>query len=259
MYSGLEYRNRSIVGLIVVLALLFFCGNVAKDSHDAMEAARLEAEAQKGKDEEEKRVIDPNKPMIALTFDDGPGKYTMQLLEQLEKYQARASFFMLGLCIEEYPEEIQKMQELGCDIGNHTMNHKRLAKLDDAKIAREIRLPNKMLKKIIGQEATFVRPPYGVMNEVVQEKAGAPIVMWSVDTRDWETKKVSAVKKHVLSTVQDGDIVLLHDIHETTVKAAMELIPTLIKKGYQLVTVSEMAEARGVELENGEVYYHFRK
>ena len=244
-----------------MLALLFFCGYVARDSHEEMEAMRLEAEkkAEQEKQDEEKRVIDPEKPMIALTFDDGPGQYTMQLLKQLEKYQARASFFMLGLCIEDYPEEIQKMQELGCDIGNHTTNHKNLTKLKAKEIKKEFLTTNVMLENIIGQGATMVRPPYGAVDKKVQKNVDAPIVMWSVDTMDWDLKDAKKVQKHILKTVKDGDIILLHDIHETTVEAMKHVIPKLIEQGYQLVTVTEMAQARGVELENGVQYFEFHR
>ena len=183
----------------------------------------------------------------------------MQILKQLEKYQARASFFMLGLCIEDYPEEIQKMQELGCDIGNHTTNHKNLTKLKAKEIKKEFLTTNVMLENIIGQGATMVRPPYGAVDKKVQKNVDAPIVMWSVDTMDWDLKDAKKVQKHILKTVKDGDIILLHDIHETTVEAMKHVIPKLIEQGYQLVTVTEMAQARGVELENGVQYFEFHR
>lgn len=212
-----------------------------------------------GKFDKEKNKVNPTKPMIAITFDDGPGKFTMQLLEQLEKYNARATFFMVGTNVSRFPETVKKMKEIGCELGNHTTNHARLTELDVAGIQSEINVTNQAIQNIVGESATLVRPPYGAYNEVVQSVAGAPLAMWSVDTLDWETKNALQVRDYVLGTAQDGDIILLHDIHETTVQAAMEFIPVFIERGYQLVTVSEMAQARGITLENGQKYYEFRK
>lgn len=212
-----------------------------------------------GKFDNKKNKVNPAKPMIAITFDDGPGKFTMQLLEQLEKYNARATFFMVGTNVSRYPETVKKMKKIGCELGNHTTNHARLTELDVTGIQNEINITNQAIQNIIEESATLVRPPYGAYNEAVQSVAGAPLAMWSVDTLDWETKNAVQVRDYVLSTVQDGDIVLLHDIHETTVQAMMEVIPKLIEQGYQLVTVSEFAAARGIELENGQIYGNFRK
>jgi len=97
------------------------------------------------------------------------------------------------------------------------------------------------------------------VNEVVQSVAGVPIVLWSVDTLDWEFKDAGLIRDYVLNAVKDGDIVLMHDIYEATVQAAIELIPILQERGYQIVTVSEMARARGITLENGAKYYNFYK
>ena len=205
----------------------------------------------------EKNRINPTKPMLALTFDDGPGKYTMQLLACLEKYNARATFFLVGTNVKQYPDTIKKMNEIACEIGNHTMHHARLTQLDATGILAELKGTDDAIKEIIGRETTIIRPTYGVVNEAVQSNANAPLILWSVDTMDWETKDVAQVRDSVLRIVKDGDIVLFHDIHETTVQAMLEVIPKLIEQGYQLVTVSEMAMARGVELQDGMIYYSF--
>lgn len=212
-----------------------------------------------GKFDQEKNKVNPAKPMIAITFDDGPGPYTIQLLEVLEAYDARATFFMVGTNVSKYPETIKKMKEIGCELGNHTTHHARLTELDVPGIQNEIGVTNVEIQNIIGEAATLVRPPYGSYNEVVQSGVTFPLVMWSIDTRDWELKNVELVKNNVLNTVKDGEIILLHDIHETTVQAMLQVIPELINRGYQLVTVSEMAAARGVTLEAGQIYGHFRK
>ena len=255
MSSGLGSKIK-VAGLIIILVLLLFCAWM-----DVQERTKKATYAEDLHEEEVKpeRIIDPNKPMLALTFDDGPGKLTMQLLEQLEAYDARASFFMVGRNVPRYPEAVKKMSELGCDIGNHSVNHPKLTELETDSIEEEINGTNVEIQNIIGQGASMFRPPYGEADERVSTLAGAPLIMWSVDTRDWESKDVAAIRDYVLETVQDGDIVLLHDIHEATVQAAIECIPKLIENGYQLVTVSEMAAARGITLENGVKYYEFKK
>ena len=211
-----------------------------------------------GKFDSEKNKVNPAKPMVAITFDDGPSKFTMQLLEQLEAYNSRATFFMVGTNVPKYPETVKKMKEIGCELGNHTTNHPRLIQLDVAGIQYEIQSTNQAIQSVVGEAPTLMRPPYGAVNEVVQSVVGMPLAMWSVDTRDWEQKDMTFVKNYVLNAAKDGEIILLHDIHETTVQAVLQVIPELVNRGYQLVTVSEMAAARGVTLENGQKYYEFR-
>lgn len=208
----------------------------------------------------EEASIDPNKPMLALTFDDGPGEGTERILETLELYGAKATFFMLGPKAEKYPDTVKKMQELGCELGNHTYSHIALPQLTKKEIRREIRRTSEAVAAASGGAGTtLVRPPYGETDGSVRESVGAPIIMWSVDTLDWKTRDTKSTMKAVLNSAEDGDIVLMHDIHEPTVEATVQMIPQLIEKGYQLVTVSELAEARGITLEDGERYSQFYK
>ena len=243
-----------------MLALLLFCAwaDVQKRTREATNITG-EQDNEEPESTELTRVVDPNKLMIALTFDDGPSKFTMQLLEQLNTYGARATFFLVGENIPDYPDTIKKMQEIGCEIGNHTMQHARLTTLDDEGVLAQINGTNVELQAIINEGTKLLRPPYGSVDGRIEALAGGPLIMWSVDTNDWESKDVTAIQQHVLNEVKDGDIVLMHDIHETTVQAAIELIPQLIEQGYQLVTISEMAAARGVALEDGVKYYNFKK
>ena len=126
-------------------------------------------------------------------------------------------------------------------------------------IAMEINYTRDVINSVVGQTPTMVRPPYGAANELVQSVAEAPLMFWSVDTLDWELKDAGLIRDYVLNNVKDGDIVLMHDIYEATVQAAIELIPILQERGFQIVTVSEMARARGITLENGAKYYNFYK
>lgn len=202
-------------------------------------------------------AIDPSKPMVALTFDDGPGERTGELLNQLEKYNAHATFFMLGQKIDSNPKAVKKMKEIGCELGNHSYDHKKLALLDKKGINSQINRTNKKIKALTGNGATVMRPPYGSIGGVMRETLNLPMVLWNIDTLDWKTRDAKKTIRHVMKNVKDGDIILMHDIHSTSIDAALKLIPKLQKEGYQLVTVSELAAAKKVELKKGEKYTDF--
>lgn len=205
----------------------------------------------------EKSSIDPDEPMIALTFDDGPGKRTGELLDMLEKYDAHATFFMLGQKVSSYAAEVKKMKEIGCELGNHSYDHASLAKLDADGIKSEISKTNKAIKKAAGSEATVMRPPYGAINDTVKSNVGMPMILWNIDTLDWKTRDKEKNISAVMDSLKDGNIILMHDIHTETVDAALELIPKIEEAGYQMVTVSELAAAKGEKLKNGGRYSDF--
>lgn len=204
-----------------------------------------------------KAQIDPNKPMVALTFDDGPGKRTNEILDVLEEYNAHATFFMLGQKVPSFQKEVKKMKKIGCELGSHSYDHANLSKLDDEGIKKQMSDTNENLKKASGSFASVMRPPYGAINDTVKENVGSPMILWNIDTLDWKTRDVQKTIDAVMDHVEDGDIILLHDIHTETVDATIELIPKLEDAGYQLVTVSEMAAAKGVELKDGGKYTDF--
>lgn len=202
--------------------------------------------------------IDPEQPMIAITLDDGPGAYTDRVLDVLEEYNSHATFFMVGSNVTEtYASELQRMVELGCELGNHTTKHPDLNTLSAAQISAEMDTTTQRIVELVGQEPTVMRPPYGSANSFVAENVGLPMIFWNVDTMDWKTRDTDMIVEHILENTKDGDILLLHDIHETSVEALEIVIPLLVEQGYQLVTVSELAEARGVELIDGGRYYSF--
>lgn len=204
-------------------------------------------------------AVDPEKPMVALTFDDGPGPKTMELLGYLEEHSARATFFMLGQNVPRYESAVKKMAEIGCELGNHTYDHKDLTKLSVEEMKKQIQDTNQAVANAAGQNVTVMRPPYGSVNDKVEATVNLPMILWSIDTLDWETRDAKKTIKNVMDNVQDGDVILMHDIHAETIEAAKELIPKLQEKGYQLVTVSELAQARGVTLSTGKRYGRFRK
>ena len=201
--------------------------------------------------------IDPNKPMIALTFDDGPSKYTWDIVNTLQAHKARATFFVLGNRVPTHQAAIDNVLANHNEIASHSMAHKNLTKLSAVEMTGQIRPVDEALQQQHAYTPTLFRVPYGAKNESVQEtlKAeGKPIIGWSVDPYDWKVKDKDKVVEHILSHVQDGDIVLMHDIYQPTAEAVAELVPALQEKGYQLVTVSELAKFRNVSLEAGEYY-----
>lgn len=201
--------------------------------------------------------IDASKPMVALTFDDGPGERTGELLAQLEKYNAHATFFMQGKNIPGKEDFVKKMKETGCELGNHSYDHPQFTKLSADKIANQIGTTNDLIQQAAGSTATVMRPPYGAINDTVRSSVGLPMILWSIDTLDWKTRNAQSSIDTVMNDVQDGDVILMHDIHTESIDAALVLIPKLEEAGYQLVTVSEMAKAKGVALQNGEKYVDF--
>ena len=199
--------------------------------------------------------VDPTKPMVALTFDDGPSIYTKEILDQLEKYNAHATFFVVGERVSSYASTIKRAYNIGCEIGNHSWSHPNLASISVKSMKSEISRTDAAIEKVIGKKAALLRPPYGSVDSDVRKNAGKPLIHWSIDTLDWKTRNSSKTISSVLNNVRDGSIVLMHDIYSATRTAAVSLIPTLISRGYQLVTVSELAAYHGTNLKNGSVYY----
>ncbi len=195
------------------------------------------------------RYIDPNRPMVALTYDDGPyPKVSNRILNCLSKHDSVATFFMLGQNIKRYPKVVQRKAQLGMEIGSHTWSHPNLFELKNKEIKQEINKTNNALINACGQSATVFRPPYGNIDEKILKTVDMPAVLWSVDTLDWKSRKaksvVNIVKKEEKKNGLDGKVILMHSLYPSTAKATEMLVPWLKKKGYQLVTVSELLEYR---------------
>ena len=194
------------------------------------------------------------RPMIALTFDDGPGEYTETLLDTVEKYNIHVTFFMLGQNVEGRESTVQRMVQLGCEIGNHTWDHpsQTLPNMDLDSVVQEFQKTDDELVKACGQAATVCRAPYGAITEEQIAAVGKPFFMWSTDSLDWKLMDADADYNEIMnSDLSDGSIILMHDIHEPSVKCATEkLIPELVNEGYKLVTVSELAAAKDVTLQS---------
>ena len=194
------------------------------------------------------------RPMIALTFDDGPGEYTETLLDTVEKYNIHVTFFMLGQNVEGRESTVQRMVQLGCEIGNHTWDHpsQTLPNMDLDSVVQEFQKTDDELVKACGQAATVCRAPYGAITEEQMAAVGKPFFMWSTDSLDWKLMDADADYNEIMnSDLSDGSIILRHDIQEPSVKCASEkLIPELVNEGYKLVTVSELAAAKDVTLQS---------
>ncbi|MEY8353336.1 polysaccharide deacetylase family protein [Lachnospiraceae bacterium 54-53] len=214
-------------------------------------------ETQDGQQEGTGRQIDPERPMVALTFDDGPfAPVGNQIMDCLAQYGGKATFFVVGHRAASYRTELQRMAAEGHEIGNHTYEHKYLTKLNGTQIRSQITLCSDAVEAACGVRPALVRLPGGLKNRTVLENVQAPIIMWSIDTLDWKTRNAGKTVNAVLSQVRDGDIVLMHELYPQSGAAALELIPRLTEAGYQLVTVSEMARLRGGAAAGG-VYSHF--
>ena len=192
------------------------------------------------------------RPLIALTFDDGPGQYTDKLLDCLEENNAHATFFMLGQLVGQYPDEVKRMVELGCEIGNHSWDHQDMLNLSIEDVVKEFGDTDQALIDACGQDSTVIRPPYGDCNDEIISAVGKPFILWSIDSLDWKYLDADLDYNGIMndSNLGDGAVILMHDIHGPSVDAALRLIPDLIAQGYKLVTVSEMAEAKNVTLQN---------
>ena len=206
------------------------------------------------------RALDPNKPMVALTYDDGPRKGPSdRILDVMEKYGVVATFFEVGQSVDgiKGADKILKRElELGCEVGSHSYTHADLAKLSRAKIRKEVDKSTNAIKNACGQAPTVFRPPYGSVGKKTCKIIDLPCIMWAVDTWDWSSRNSKAVVKVIKKEKDlDGKVILMHSIYNSSAKATEKIVPWLIKKGYQLVTVSELIKYKyNEEPKNGKLY-----
>ena len=217
------------------------------------EDANLEVvPSDEGEGEEEP---DADTPVVALTFDDGPfTKVTNRIMDVLLEYEAGATFFVVGSRLEMYSDTLKRLYENGFEVASHTWSHKNLNKLTEKQITKEITRTLDGLKKYIPVENVLLRPPYGSADETVRGLAKTALINWSLDSEDWKSRDAEKIIEHVLDTVQDGDIILMHDLYECTAEAVEYLVPELIERGYRPVSVSELFRIKDIPLEEGILY-----
>ncbi|WP_433251700.1 polysaccharide deacetylase family protein [Streptosporangium sp. CA-135522] len=192
---------------------------------------------------------------IALTFDDGPGKYADKLLDTLKKYKAKATFFLEGQYVKSRPAFAKRMAVEGHDLGNHSYTHPHLRDVSDDKIREELIKTQDLVKQVTGKSPTMIRPPYGELDERVRTVAtemGLPIVLWNGGSRDWATRNEKAIYDEVLKNTKRDGVILMHDWVEQTVKVMPKLLAALQKEGYHVVAVSSLRGAK--DLKAADIY-----
>lgn len=229
--------------VLLILAGLF-SGRAGKENTDRPRQDELSADGggEPAAEETKARVIDPDKPMVALTFDDGPcGEYSPLILDCLEKNNAVATFFEIGCNVAKYPEIDKRAAELGCEIGSHSYYHNVLPGQSQEDIAEDQRLCREAFEKAISADPALIRPPQGSVVKSILNQYEQIFVGWSVDTQDWLYRDVDRTVNNVKQAGDlDGQVILMHSNYQESVQAAEILVPWLLEQGYQLVTVSEL-------------------
>lgn len=201
--------------------------------------------------------IDPSKPMIALTFDDGPSQYTPRILDILAQYGARATFCVVGNRVSARQDTVKRASDLGCEVIGHSWDHSDLSKLAPEEIQKELDDTSAAIEAATGVRPRLYRPPYGAVNDRVKSvsaASGYALITWTVDPLDWKTRDAAQVCEAILDEAQDRAIVLCHDLYGSTADAMERVVPELLSIGYQLVTVSELMYYSDKTLEAGAVY-----
>ncbi|MBQ0037769.1 MAG: polysaccharide deacetylase family protein [Clostridiales bacterium] len=230
--------KRRIVALI--FAALFLTGCGAEQEQTAKRTEIIETETTH---------------YVALTFDDGPSdKYTERLLDGLKDRGVHATFFVIGNLVECNEELVQRMAAEGHQVGNHSYDHAQLNRIQTAQALEDLQRCDDLLCRVLGQGTYWVRPPYGLISDVELSDVSAPLVCWSVDTRDWELKNVDQVLDIILRETGDGDIILMHDQYKTSVEAALRAVDRLTAQGVRFVTVEELFAIKAIEPECGALY-----
>ena len=198
-----------------------------------------------------------DKKMVALTYDDGPNPIaTNAILDTLEQYDAKATFFDLGYLVEKYPDVVKREVALGCEVGSHSYDHQNFNKLSADQISADIQKTAAAFQKALGKDPAVFRPPYGACDESVKKQIPMPIYLWSIDTWDWKSRDAKAVLDVIKSSGDlDGKVILMHGIYTSTAEATAILVPYLQGQGYELVTVSELIQAKHGETPvNSKIY-----
>lgn len=195
------------------------------------------------------------KKLVALTFDDGPSEHTISILNTLDNYGVKATFCVLGTKVGSYSSTIEIMHSGGHEIANHTFSHQKLTSLKDDEMQKEVQRTQDAVYNITGEYPTFLRPTYGAINSRVRTGIDLPLLMWSKDTLDWKSRDANYIFSQAINGLNDGDIILFHDIYPSTAEAIEKLIPYLLDNGYCPVTAKELFALRGKEPSSGTAYF----
>lgn len=202
---------------------------------------------------------DKTKPTVALTFDDGPsGEKTIRLLNILQDNKASATFFMLGSKMENDKQTVIDVYKSDNEIGYHSYDHQNMVRKDAKQLQLEFQVTDDLYYNLTNSHLNLIRPPYGNINKVVKETFNNPFILWSIDTNDWRYRDSDYLANYVIDNISDGDIVLFHDSYHTSIDAVEKMLPVLYAKGYQVVSVSELANLKGATIAPREIYHYFR-
>ncbi len=192
--------------------------------------------------------VDPKKKMIAFTFDDGPKpKNTFAIIDELEKYNGRGTFFMLGQNVALYPDIVKEVYKRGHEVENHSWDHAReiaaLGTMNAQQVTEEVYKPNDEIFKLTGYEPQYFRPPYGAINETLESVCGLDMVRWDIDSEDWKNHNPSLMTKIIEEKAKVGYVVvLMHDIHDESVEGVKKVLKDLHNSGYQFVTIDTLLQ-----------------
>lgn len=203
------------------------------------------------------RMLDTRKPMVALTYDDGPrAGVTDEILKVFDEHDSVATFFVVGERVEQNAEILKEAVRLNCELGHHTFSHQDMSKLTKAQLKQQLSLTQKAVFEHVGSDVhlKIARPTFGNTSAALQNYMDYPLILWSIDTRDWSHQNADKTVAEVLMHVQDGDVILMHDDYQATVEATKILVPELIERGYQLVSVSELFTYKQIELVPARIY-----
>ena len=225
--------GRLLLFLLMVILLLNITKSITKEEEKEEQQQVVQADA--GNEVIEKDVE------IAFTFDDGPHPvWTEKLLDGLKERGIRATFFVIGQSAEEHPELIQRMLEEGNQVGNHTYSHVQLTACKTDQALEEIQKTQEVIYDATGFQPRYIRPPFGSWNEVLQDKTNLQSVLWDVDPYDWKVQNTDIIVQRILEQTEDGSIILLHDVYEESVEAALKVADIFLERGYRFCTVDEI-------------------
>ena len=204
------------------------------------------------------RQIDKTRPVAALTYDDGPHPPVgNRIMDVMAQYGQKCTFFMVGNRVSGRADEVKRMAAEGHELANHSHSHAYLNKVSAEAVRQEVAACNDAIAAAAGVRPGLMRLPGGLKNDTVMANIGMPVILWNIDTRDWKTRNSDQVTAEVLGNIKDGDVVLMHELYNSTADATERIVPELTARGFQLVTVSELAAIKGVGLNPGQIYYSF--
>lgn len=275
-------KHFKIIALILAVSLFAIgCGNSDEASSQDTLQAEVTTAAPAYIPEVTTPVIRPTEPstpdysdvdlskVIAITFDDGPStntpSSTERILDTLEKYGVKATFFVQGvnLTYSEFKERncalVKREAELGMEIGNHSYDHPNFDKMSASEIQKQLNDAADLIEEASGVRPQIVRTPYGAQKQSTLDAVDYPVILWNIDTLDWDTKNADKTYNEIMNNAKGGSIILMHDLYQATADAVEMAVPALLAKGYKLVTVSEMFEMYGQKLEPNHYYYKAEK